>query len=443
MIEVLGRKVRSSGGFTLKIVVVGAGIIGVTTAYELAERGHEVTLLDRRESAGLETSYANGGQIGASEVAPWAGPEVPGLVLRWLGRADAPFRLRLKADPDQWIWLMRFLTRCRASARAQRILPNLALALLTRARMDAIVTQTESESSPVAFDESRKGILQIFHRAHALKEATANIEAMRRAGLEQTVLSARECVDLEPALGPAFQKGEIVGGIHCPSDRSGDARKFTARLATEVQRKGVAFVAGAEVTGFETRGDRLTGVRTRAWLFGADAVVLAAGVGTVRLAHMVGVRIPVYPVKGYSVTLPAAGDAAPCVSLTDEARKIVISRLGDRLRTAGTAEVGGYDTALEMPRARSVLDATVDLFPQMGEVAGSAEFWTGLRPMSSDGSPIIGQAGRFTNLYLNTGHGSLGWTLGAGSAAALADAICGTRPQLDLTPFGIKRFFLT
>ncbi|HEY4345475.1 MAG TPA: D-amino acid dehydrogenase [Parvibaculum sp.] len=422
----------------MKIVVVGAGIIGITTAYELAERGHQVTLLDSREGAGLETSYANGGQLGASEVAPWAGPEVPGLVLRWLGRADAPFRLKLKADPEQWIWLLRFLMRCRASARAERVLPNLGLALFTQSRMDTIAARFEEK--PIAFNESRNGILQIFHHEPALKEAAASVEKMRRAGLEQVVFSARECVDLEPALGPAFQKGEVAGGVYCPSDRSGDAHLFTVRLAEEAQRMGVAFITGAEVTGLETQGDRIIGVRTRAWLFGADAVVLAAGVGTARLARLAKLRIPVYPLKGYSVTLPAKGDVAPRVSLTDEARKIVISRLGDRLRTAGTAEVGGYDTTLEMPRARSVLAATIDLFPQMNDAAKAATFWTGLRPMSSDGSPIIGQAGRFTNLYLNTGHGSLGWTLGAGSAAALADLICGTRSQLDLSPFNLKRF---
>lgn len=427
----------------MKIVVVGAGIIGVTTAYEFAERGHQVMLLDGREGAGLETSYANGGQIGASEVAPWAGPEVPGLVLRWLGRADAPFRMKLKADPEQWLWLMRFLMRCRASARAERVLPNLALALLTRARMDAIAASAAGDGASIEFNENRTGILQIFRHASGLREAAAGMEKMRHAGLEQSALSARECVDLEPALAPAFQKGDIAGGIYCPSDRSGDAYMFTAHLAERAQRMGVAFITGAEVTNFETLGDRITGVRTRAWLFGADAVVLAAGIGTAQLARLVGVRIPVYPVKGYSVTLPAKGDVAPTVSLTDEARKIVISRLGDRLRAAGTAEVGGYDNTLEMPRARSVLAATIDLFPQMNDVGGGAEFWTGLRPMSSDGSPIIGQAGQFNNLYLNTGHGSLGWTMGAGSAAALADLVCGARPQLDLSPFSIKRFLLT
>jgi D-amino-acid dehydrogenase len=333
--------------------------------------------------------------------------------------------------------------RCRASARDERILPNLGLALLTRARMDAMSARFEGEGAPIAFDEQKTGILQIFRRAGALKQATAPIEKMRRAGLEQTVLSARECADVEPALGSALQKGEIAGGIFCAGDRSGDAHLFTARLADRVKQMGVAFMSGAEVTGFETLGDRITGVRTRTWLFAADAVVLAAGVHTTRLARLAGIRrLPVYPLKGYSVTVPVTRDTAPIVSVSDEARRIVVSRLGNRLRIAGTAEVGGYNNTVEMPRARSVLAAALDLFPQMNEAAGEAEFWTGLRPMSSDGSPIIGQAGRFTNLYLNTGHGSLGWTFGAGSAAALADKICGTPPQLDLTPFDIRRFSL-
>ncbi len=425
----------------MKIVVVGAGIVGVTTAYELAERGHEVTLVDRREGAGLETSFANGGQLGAGEVAPWAGPEVPGLVLRWLGRADAPFRLRLKADPEQWIWLLRFLMRCRASARAERVLPNLGLALLTRARMAAIAADYEAKGAPIRFDERRSGIMQIFRHARSLKGAAEGARVMREAGLDQSLLSARECVDVEPALAAAFQKGEIAGGVYCPSDASGDAHLFTRALADRLMKAGVAFVGGAEVTRFEAEGDRIVGVRTKSFVFPADAVVLAAGVGTAALARLAGLRIPVYPLKGYSVTLPATGNA-PTVSMTDEARKIVVSRLGERIRIAGTAEVCGYDTDIEMPRARSVLDAALDLMPQLGEAADRAEYWTGLRPMSSDGSPIIGQGGRFTNLYLNTGHGSLGWTLGAGSAAALADLICGTAPQLDLTPFAINRFSL-
>ncbi|MFZ3032609.1 MAG: D-amino acid dehydrogenase [Parvibaculum sp.] len=423
----------------MKIVVVGAGIIGVTTAYELAERGHQVTLLDSRSGAGLETSFANGGQLSASEVAPWAGPEVPWLVLRWLGRADAPFRLKLKADPEQWLWLLRFLTRCRASARAERVLPNLSLALLSRARMDEIAEKFDND--PIEFDEKRAGILQLFHHAGSLKAASAGLAQMSDAGLEQKVLTARECVEREPALGAAFESGAILGGIYCESDRSGDAHKYTSQLAERAQRLGVAFVTGVEVTGFKTQGDRIKGVHTRAWTFDADAVVLAAGVGTPRLAKMVGVRIPVYPLKGYSVTLPIRSDVlAPNVSMTDEARKIVVSRLGDRLRVAGTAEVSGYDAEIEMRRARSVLDATIGLLPQMKSAEDNVEYWSGLRPMSSDGSPILGQAGKFQNLFLNTGHGSLGWTLATGSALGLADLIDGRMSKIDLTPFNIKRF---
>ncbi|HUD53475.1 FAD-dependent oxidoreductase, partial [Parvibaculum sp.] len=211
----------------MKIVVIGAGIIGVTTAYEFAERGHQVTLIERREGAGLETSFANGGQLGAGEVAPWAGPEVPGQALRWMGRADAPFRLRLKPDPEQWIWLLRFLMRCRASARAERVLPNLALALLTRVRMEEITATFASAGDPILFDERRDGILQIFHAAHSLEGAKKEAEVMRRAGLEQRVLTAAECVEVEPALAPALQKGGIVGGLYCESDGSGDAHVFT------------------------------------------------------------------------------------------------------------------------------------------------------------------------------------------------------------------------
>jgi D-amino-acid dehydrogenase len=273
-----------------------------------------------------------------------------------------------------------------------------------------------------------------------MREAATGADVMRKAGLEQDVLTAQQCVALEPALGPAFQKGEIVGGVYCPSDRSGDAHIFTRELAARMSVRGVTFITGTDVTGFESKGERVTAVVTETSRVPADAVVLAAGVATARLARLAGARIPVYPLKGYSVTLPVVTGAAPTLSVTDEARKIVLSRLGDRLRVAGTAEIGGYDTNIEMPRARSVLDATLDLLPQMNEAADRAEYWTGLRPMSSDGSPLIGQAGRFTNLYLNTGHGSLGWTLGAGSAAALADLICGTAPQLNLSHFNIKRF---
>ncbi|NIJ42470.1 D-amino-acid dehydrogenase [Parvibaculum indicum] len=429
------------------IVVIGAGIVGVATAYELALRGASVTLLERREGAGLETSRANGGQLSACEVAPWAGPEVPGLILKWMGRDDAPFRLRLKPDPEQWLWLMRFLSRCRASARAERVLPNLQLALLTRARLDAYRAAFAGRGETFDMDHAQNGILRVFRDRHGLAEAREGMARMDAAGVEQRELSPTDCVALEPALAAAFQKDEIAGGIYCPSDGMGDAHLFCRELAAAAESLGVRFRAGEEVEAIEVHDGKTTGVRLADELVAADAVVVAAGPMTARLLRPLGVRLPVYPVKGYSVTLPLeeeAGPMAPNVSVTDEARKVVVSRLGNRLRAAGQAEIGGYDLTLEMPRARSVFQALTGLMPQMNPLEARAEYWCGLRPMSPDGSPVIGElaarSGPIQGLFVNGGHGTLGWTMGAGSAAALADLICGSAPQLDLTPFSHKRF---
>ncbi|MDP2123682.1 MAG: D-amino acid dehydrogenase [Parvibaculum sp.] len=424
----------------MKVAVIGAGIVGVATAYELALRGAEVTLIEEREGAGLGTSFANGGQMSACEVAPWAGPEIPGLILRWLGRADAPFRLRPKMDPEQWYWLLRFLMRCRASARRERIPPNLELALLTRARMAAYEAGFQDAGQRFVFDRRDKGILRVFRAAHGLREAAAESETMARLGVEQHVLTPAQCVELEPALASALQRGEIAGGLHSPSDSSGDAYLFSKHLAEAAARLGVGFLTGAPVANIIIRAGRACGVMTAQGPVDADAVVVAAGTGTAALLKPLGLRSWIYPVKGYSVTLPAPEGNAPEVSITDEARKIVISRLGNRLRAAGQAEVGGYGLTLEPARAASVLNALTSLLPQVGAGADAAEFWCGLRPMTPDGSPVIGRLEPFSNLFINSGHGTLGWTLAAGSGAALADLVCDSAPQLDLSPFSIKRF---
>lgn len=424
----------------MKVVVIGAGIVGVATAYELALRGAAVTLIDAHDGAGLGTSYANGGQMSACEVAPWAGPEIPALILRWLGRDDAPFRLRPKMDPDQWRWLLRFLMRCRTSARHERIPPNLELALLTRERMAAYATDFAEEGRTLEFDRRQKGILRIFADASAIRAATGEIETMKRLGVEQRLLTPAECVDLEPALASALQRGEIAGGLYSPSDASGDAHLFSKSMASAATRRGVTFETDTVVEEIIARAGRVYGVVTSRGVLEADAVVVAAGAGTAALLKPLGIRTWIYPVKGYSVTLPAPEGNAPEVSITDEARKIVISRLGNRLRAAGQAEVGGYDLTLEPGRARSVLQALLSVLPQAGPAADAAEFWCGLRPMTPDGSPVIGRLAPFSNLFINSGHGTLGWTLGAGSGTILADLICGSVPQLDLSPFAITRF---
>lgn len=423
-----------------KIVVIGAGIVGVSTAYELALRGASVTLLDAREGAGLATSYANGGQLSASEVAPWAGPEIPWLILRWLGRDDAPFRLRPKMDPEQWLWLLRFLLRCRASARAERIPPNLELALLTRARLAAYEEEFTRAGGSFDYQRKEKGILRIFREPHALKEAVHDSALIARLGLEQQELTPAGCVTVEPALGAAMQRGDIAGGLYAASDASGDAYLYSAALAAGAKRRGVTFMTGTAATRILAEDGRVRGVETAAGKIDADAVVIAAGTETRTLLKPFGVRSYIYPLKGYSVTLPAPEGNAPEVSITDEARKIVVSRLGNRIRAAGQAEVGGYDLTLEPGRARSVLNALEGVLPQMGPVRAQAEYWCGLRPMTPDGSPVIGEIPGASNLFVNSGHGTLGWTLGAGSGAVMADLVCGSAPQLDISPFSIKRF---
>lgn len=426
----------------MRILVLGAGIVGVATAHDLAEDGHEVTLVERREGAALETSHANGGQLSACEVAPWAGPEVPWLVLKWLGRPDAPFKLSLKADPDQWRFLWRFLLRCRTSARHERIAPNLELALSTRHRLNEIEAQCAEEGHPLAYDRLNRGILRLFHDKAALQEAAELAPRLEAGGVSQKILGADDCVALEPALASSFQRGEIVGGVYAPEDGSGDAALFTRALSERATRLGVNFRHGLTVARIVAEAGRVTGVETDQGFLDADVVVLAAGVGSARLAKGLGIYLPVYPLKGYSVTVPLGdqGAAMPQVSITDEARKVVISRLGNRLRAAGKAEIAGYDLNLDQARARSVFGAVESLMPQIAPLEGGADYWAGLRPMSPDGSPVIGRSGRYPNLYFNTGHGSLGWTMGAGSARLLADVIGGKLPETALGSFGLDRF---
>lgn len=423
----------------VKIVVLGAGVVGVTTAYRLAEDGHRVTVIERREGPALETSYANGGQLGACEVAPWAGPEVPGLVLRWLGRADAPFRLRPKLDPAQWRWLWQFLMRCRAAAQDEAAIDNLRLALWSRREFDRLHGKLVEGGGAPGFDMREGGILRLFREEASFDQAKPAIRSYAGEGLEQRELGAADCVDLEPALASAHQRGEIAGGIYSPHDRSGDAYLFTEALAARARDLGVVFRFGAGVAGFDTHGSEITAVRTDDGAEPADLVVVATGVESAALVHGLGLSLPVYPVKGYSVTVPARDPGAPRLSITDEDRKVVVSRLGDRLRAAGQAEVGGYDLTIEEARGRSVLRSLQDLFPS-GADAAAPQYWCGLRPMTPDGRPVIGRAGRWANLILNTGHGTLGWTLAHASAAAVAALAAGSQPAVSLESFAPDRF---
>ena len=404
----------------MKIIVLGAGVVGVASAWYLAAAGHEVTVIERRNAAGLETSFANGGQIAAGHAEPWAQPAVVPKILRWLGREDAPLLFRPRASWAQWAWGARFLYEC-LPGRFERHSRTLAgLAGYSRECLRALRAELG-----LRYDHLERGILQFATNPRDLEAMSRHAEATR-----QQIKSASECHAIEPAL--RYSNDPVVGGVYNPNDESGDAWRFTQELARIAASRGVAFRFDADIEAIEAEAGSVRGIRLKgAPSTAADAYVVSLGSYSPLLLGPLGVRIPVYPLKGYSITLPlgpAEQGAAPTVSLTDEAFKIVISRLGNRLRAAGTAELTGYDTTLNSARCAAIARRIRDLFPALGSVT-TVENWTGLRPATPNNVPVIGKT-RFRNLYLNTGHGTLGWTLACGSGAVLADLISGRRPQV-------------
>lgn len=405
----------------MRVAVLGAGVVGVTSAWYLARAGHEVTVIDRQPEPARETSFANGGQISVSHAEPWANPRAPAQVLRWLGRPDAPLLFRPRADPAQWRWGMRFLLECLPHRSERNTLAVLALAKHSRERLRELRTETGIEYHCLT-----RGILHLFTERRDWEGAGQRAELVRRHGIEVELLSAQECLALEPAL--AGSSVPLAGGLYAPDDESGDARLFTQRLAGLAAARGVSFRHGEQVLALEAAGDRIGGARLGdGSRIEADAWVAALGSYGPLLLRPLGISLGIYPVKGYSVTIPTGpGHRAPSVSLTDEARKLVFSRLGERLRVAGTAELAGYDTTLNRARCEAILKRVFELLPEAGD-RGRAELWTGLRPALPGNVPAIGRS-RYRNLYLNTGHGTLGWTLACGSGHCLADIVSGRRP---------------
>lgn len=416
----------------MKVLVLGAGVIGVSSAWCLAEAGHDVIVVERRPGPALETSFANGGQIAAAHAEPWAKPSVLPKLLRWLGREDAPMLFRWRADPAQWRWAFGFLAECLPGRFERNVLRLAELARYSQQQLIGL-----RERTGIEYDGLQRGILHFCTDAKEFAALARRAEAMRRNGADRKVLSAAECVALEPALGRS--EVPIAGGVYAASDESGDAQRFTQALATLAAQRGVTFRYDASISGIELGGGRVRGVRlARGEVIEADAVVVALGSYSTRLLAPLGIRLPVFPLKGYSITLPLRDNAAeaPTVSLTDEASKIVISRLGKRLRAAGTAELTGYDLSINRVRCAAIVQRIQRLFPGLA-IAGEVETWAGLRPATPSNVPIVGRA-RYENLFLNTGHGTLGWTLACGSAQALADLISGRDPAvlLDALPAG-------
>ena len=415
----------------MKVVVLGSGIIGTATAWWLNRSGHDVTVVDRQFGSGQETSFANGGQISVSYAEPWANPDAPLKILRWLTRADAPLLFRPRADIHQWLWAFAFLRECLPSR-----LPHNVRALVSLAQYSRDTLQGMRAELGIDYDHLERGILN-FYRDEAQFEASQKAaDLMRDYGVDRRVLSVDEVIAIEPAL--AASRHRIVGGDFTASDESGDVHLFTQKLADKAALAGVKFRYSTQVTRLVAEGGWVKSVETigPTGAYGkldADVFVAALGSYTPELVRPLGVPCMVYPAKGYSATYPVT-DArrAPYVSLTDSAHKVVISRLGDKLRVAGTAELNGYSRALNPMRCEALTQLTRELFPDAVDFDGVA-YWSGLRPLTPSNVPLIGRT-KLPNLYLNTGHGTLGWTMGCGSGKAIADLISGRKPEVDF-PF--------
>ena len=417
----------------MRIVVLGAGLIGVASAWFLAEDGHEVIVVDRQPGPARETSFANGGQISTSHAEPWANPSTPLKVLQWLGREDSPLLWRLRADATQWDWGLRFLRECTPDRTRANIRAILALALDSRTRLKAL-----RRTLGLDYDCLERGILHYYTDAAEFAHAIPQAELMRQYGCDRVVKSGAECIAIEPALKDSIIP--IVGGTWTEDDESGDAQQFTAALAERGLAKGVTFLYDSAVAGIETDGGRFAAVRlANGERLVADACIVALGSYSPLLLRPLGIRIPVYPAKGYSITIPLAPDSpAPSVSLTDDGAKLVYSRLGNRLRVAGTAEFTGYDTRINPARIDPLVRRVKQVFPGLDVRGDAVEPWTGLRPATPSNVPLIG-ATRVPGLYVNTGHGTLGWTLAVGSGRLLADRVAGRVPSIDPAPYQLLR----
>lgn len=416
----------------MKVVVLGGGVIGVTTAYYLAADGHEVEVLDRCEGPGLETSFANGGQLVASHSEPWASPKAPLQILKWLGREDAPLLFRLRADPAMWAWGLRFLRNCTAARYRAGTARNLKLGFYNRALMAEL-----RGALGIAYDYAQMGSLLV-HRDPAGFEAAARHAAfMSDLGCPHEIADPVRCTQIEPALTPVGNR--IAGGLFCPDDEVGDAFKFTKKIAAVCGKLGVRFRYGTRIEGIEAERGRIVLVATDRKPVSGDAFVLALGSFSPLLARGIGVRLPVYPVKGYSITAPIRNQrAAPRIGLTDVDAKIVLTRLGSHLRVAGTAEFTGYDNSPNPKRGALTVRSAKALLPGACDY-DRAEHWSGLRPATPDQVPVLGPS-KYPNLWLNTGHGALGWTQACASGRIVGDLIAGRDPGIDLTGMTVDRF---
>jgi len=416
----------------MHVIVLGAGLMGVTSAYYLAKEGHEVTVVDRRPEVAMETSFANAGLMTPGHASAWASPRAPMILLQSLWRGDTSLRYRLKLDPRMWGWTWQFLRNCTAERNRANTLVKLHLCLHSQKETERVTRETG-----IQWDRIAKGALYLHRDKDYLKSAQGNFPMMRDAGVKLRAIEVDEVIALEPALQASRDK--LVGAIYVEGDESGDARKFTVELANACRGLGVTFRLGEKIERIEGDRDAVSGVVTGNGLIKGDAYVLALGSYSPQLVRRLGVKLPIYPVKGYSLTLPIRDPAgAPTIGGVDEYNLVAFSRLGDRLRLTGTADFAGYDTDFEAHHFTHMLKVARELFPQGGAYE-QPSYWACLRPMTPDGPPIIG-ASPVRNLWLNTGAGHMGWTMACGMSQILSDQMAGRKTALDDRPFSLARY---
>jgi D-amino-acid dehydrogenase len=419
----------------MQVVVLGAGLLGVTSAYYLNQQGHEVTVIDRQATPAAETSFANGGQISVSHAEPWANPSAPLKVLKWLAKEDAPLLFRLRADLKQWLWGLAFMRECLPARTRHNIRQIVKLGTYSR----ELLRQLRRETG-ISYDHRTQGILHFYTSPREFEAALEPAEQMRELGCDRRVITAEEAVRIEPAL--AYVRPRLAGATYTAEDESGDANRFARELVKLCIANGVRFLMSHTVTALRSAAGSIDHVEVtdsegRFQRVRGDSYVLAMGSMSPLYAAPLGIRLPIYPAKGYSVTMPVKDPSlAYQVSLTDDEYKLVFSRLGERLRIAGTAELNGYDRDLNRARCEALVRRTEELFPGAG-VTTEAQYWTGLRPATPSNVPLIGRT-KLLNLFLNTGHGTLGWTHACGSGKSIARIVSGLPPEVDFAFLGVE-----
>ncbi len=416
----------------MRVLVLGSGVIGTASAYYLARQGFEVVVVDRQNAPAMEASFANAGQVSPGYASPWAAPGVPLKAIKWLLQKHAPLAIKATADISQYLWMAQMLRNCTASRYAVNKERMVRLSEYSRDCLDELRTETG-----IDYEGRSLGTTQLFRTQAQLDNAAKDIAVLKQSGVPYELLDRAGIARVEPALSAVTHK--LAGALRLPNDQTGDCQLFTLKLAEMAKDLGVEFRFGQDIQRIEAVGDRVNGVWIDGKLETADRYVLALGSFSPHLLKPLGIRAPIYPLKGYSLTVPITNAAmAPTSTILDETYKVAITRFDNRIRVGGMAEIAGFDLSLN-PRRRETLEMiTTDLYPQGGDLS-QAEFWTGLRPATPDGTPIIG-ATRLRNLFLNTGHGTLGWTMACGSGRLLADLMAKKRPQISAEGLDIARY---